>query len=330
MGDAAVLSRAQGCLLGQLTGDALGSMVEFESAVAIARQYPHGLHEIGPSPVWGTQAGQPTDDSELALALARTLVARGTYDAETVVAAYADWYESPPFDIGTTTRVALSAAAAARREGRSLVAATDKAANRESEANGALMRQSPLAIWGHALPQDRLADALWQDTALTHPNHVCQDASAAVILPLAAIIHGGLDAEAAYAQALAWDAAHGASPTVTNALRAAREAPPDYGRSQGHVLIALQNAWYEALHTGSFADGVTATVMGGGDTDTNAAIAGALLGALHGIAAVPAQWRDTVLACRPQAGQPGVTRPRPATYWPADALTLAAALSGWL
>ncbi len=78
---------------------------------------------------------------------------------------------------------------------------TDKAANRDSEANGALMRQSPLAIWGHILPEDRLADALWQDTALTHPNQVCQDASAAVILPLAAIIRDGLDAEAAYVHA---------------------------------------------------------------------------------------------------------------------------------
>ncbi len=123
MDDATVLARAQGCLLGQLTGDALGSMVEFQSAAMIARQYPNGLRVIGPSPVWNTQAGQPTDDSELALALARTLVARGTYDAEAVAAAYADWYESPPFDIGNTTRIALSAAAAARKSGGSLIAA---------------------------------------------------------------------------------------------------------------------------------------------------------------------------------------------------------------
>jgi ADP-ribosylglycohydrolase len=52
-----IVSRAQGCLLGQLAGDALGSMVEFQTAAAIRRRYPQGLHVIGPSPVHGTIAG---------------------------------------------------------------------------------------------------------------------------------------------------------------------------------------------------------------------------------------------------------------------------------
>ena len=72
-----IVDRAQGCLRGQLVGDALGSMVKFTSAHDIARLYPHGLREIGPSPVHGTIADQPTDDSELALALARSLAAYG-------------------------------------------------------------------------------------------------------------------------------------------------------------------------------------------------------------------------------------------------------------
>jgi hypothetical protein len=63
--------------------------------------------------------------------------------------------------------------------------------------------------------------------------------------------------------------------------------------------------------------------MRGGDSDTNAAIAGALLGAVYGEDAVPAQWRNAVLACRPEAGRPGVRRPRPREYWPVDVLELA-------
>jgi ADP-ribosylglycohydrolase len=89
------------------------------------------------------------------------------------------------------------------------------------------------------------------------------------------------------------------------------------------VLIALQNAFYQALHAATFEDGLVATVMGGGDTDTNAAIAGALLGALHGARAVPAQWRQMVLTCRPQHGAPGVQQPRPPVVWPVDALQVA-------
>ena len=64
-----------------------------------------------------------------------------------------------------------------------------------------------------------------------------------------------------------------------------------------------------------------ATVRRGGDSDTNAAIAGALLGAVHGRDAVPMQWRSMILSCRPVA--PYATRPRPARYWPTDVLEIA-------
>ena len=66
------------------------------------------------------------------------------------------------------------------------------------------------------------------------------------------------------------------------------------------------------------------TAMRGGDTDTNAAICGALLGAVHGRNAVPGQWVESLLKCRPAAGQPNVLRhPRPECFWPVDALELA-------
>ena len=59
------LSRAQGCLLGQLGGDSLGSLVEFTSPEAIRRKYPNGVRELADGGTWGTLAGQPTDDSEI-------------------------------------------------------------------------------------------------------------------------------------------------------------------------------------------------------------------------------------------------------------------------
>ena len=65
------------------------------------------------------------------------------------------------------------------------------------------------------------------------------------------------------------------------------------------------------------------TVHRGGDTDTNAAICGALLGAVHGRGAVPERWVDRLLNCRPKEGNPNVYRPRPECYWPVDALELA-------
>src|SRR5260370_6707837 len=124
MHDAGVLGRAQGCLLGQIAGDALGALVEFQSAQRIAQAYPDGgprhLADGGPHSI---TAGQPTDDSELALLLARSLVAHDGFDQESVAAAYAGWYhgwshsETPepcnhhwcrPFDVGNTIAQALN------------------------------------------------------------------------------------------------------------------------------------------------------------------------------------------------------------------------------
>ena len=73
------------------------------------------------------------------------------------------------------------------------------------------------------------------------------------------------------------------------------------------------------------AEAIITTVAQGGDTDTNAAICGALLGAAEGRSALPVSWQSRILGCR-ALPLPHVTHPRPATYWPDDAMDLAEAL----
>jgi len=86
-------------------------------------------------------------------------------------------------------------------------------------------------------------------------------------------------------------------------------------------------AWTNALATLQLdarpMEALTWTVRLGGDTDTNAAIAGALLGAVHGRDAWPLKAVDRVLTCRPLSGLEGVRHPRPRTYWPVDVWVLA-------
>src|SRR5947208_281417 len=69
------------------------------------------------------------------------------------------------------------------------------------------------------------------------------------------------------------------------------------------------------IYSADLAEVVIASVAEGGDTDTNAAVCGALLGAAHGREAVPLQWRNAVLTCHPVRAD-DVLRPRPMTYWP--------------
>jgi ADP-ribosyl-[dinitrogen reductase] hydrolase len=96
-----VISRSHGCLFGQLAGDTLGSLVEFQSPGEVRRAYPNGVRDLADGGTWNTIAGQPTDDSEMALLLARMLVERGHYDAQAALEAYKFWLNSGPFDCGT-------------------------------------------------------------------------------------------------------------------------------------------------------------------------------------------------------------------------------------
>ena len=196
--DQPLLRRAQGALLGQLCGDALGSLVEFESEEEIAEDYPDGVRELVDGGTWNLLAGQPTDDSELALALARSLIRRGRFEAGEAARAYAAWYESRPFDIGHTTRAALGAAADALRAGQDPAAAARAAARQESRANGSLMRVSPLGIFGHRLAPAELAALAREDARLTHPHPVCVDAGVVFTAAVArAVARGGTPAELA-------------------------------------------------------------------------------------------------------------------------------------
>lgn len=110
---------------------------------------------------------------------------------------------------------------------------------------------------------------------------------------------------------------------ILDRLERAAIGPPAENEPTGWVLVDLQHAYHQLANGASVEDGVVRTVRAGGDTDTNGAICRALLGAVQGRDAVPAQWRRMVSSCRPLMGHPGVHNPRPATYWPADALTLA-------
>src|SRR4051794_25390895 len=91
----------------------------------------------------------------------------------------------------------------------------------------------------------------------------------------------------------------------------------------GWVLTGFQNAFAWLGSEAPLEGAVIETVRAGGDTDTNGAIVGALLGATQGEQAIPAQWREPIRTC--QSGQ-GSLRPRPRTYWPNDAEALAEAL----
>lgn len=334
---AAVIRRAWGCLLGQIAGDSLGSQVEFMDEEKVRARYPVGVDDLEGSALYRTLPGQPTDDSEMAMALARTLARDGDFSAESVRAAYVDWLRSHPVDFAHSVFRALHGKPDPR-----------------SEANCALMRESPLGIFGAglvsetSLPCDdgvepdmaavasdagmrELARLAMEDAALTSPHPLCLAASAVYVTALAFGIRSGsrrgmwktamavADALPSWNRAVTEDAAR----LVKSCLERAETArPEDYQTDMSHVLVALRNGFWQLLHAGDAGAGVRDTVMKGGDAAANGAVAGALLGAALDIDSFPAQWADAVLACRP-ADRPDVPQPRPEKFWPLDFMPLA-------
>ena len=329
--DKDILSRAQGCLLGQCAGDALGQMVEFMSKEAIRHQYPNGVCDMKNGGVFNTLAGQPTDDTEMALMLARSIVKEKKFDAKKVFDAYRFWIKSNPFDCGNTVMRGLTGSP-----------------NEESQANGSLMRISPLGIYGSQFELDTVADWAMQDSRLTHPHIVCQKAVAVYTTTIAEAIATGLNHEELYNNALkrAKEKLYFELSVYEALQRAAYSVPDDFksnvdsiivtlkntfnyivfGRIprnvKGWVLTALQNAFYRLLHAKDTEQAIIETVNEGGDTDTNGAICGALLGAVYSIESIPTRWRNAVLNCRPSADNPDAKHPRPECFWTVDVLEL--------
>lgn len=306
-----MLTRTQGTLLGQIAGDSLGSLVEFKSPSEILALYPNGVHELANGGTFNTLAGQPTDDSEMAILLARSLADKGNYNASEVRRQYVFWLESNPFDCGNTIAGAL--------RGRM---------NPESQANGALMRVSPIGVFGVNYSLEQVGEWAETDAALTHPNPVCIQVNALFAMAITTAIRETLTATELYQKIKTWAKECNVDASVIRTIeRAATEAPLDFMQHMGWVLIAFQNALYQLLHAPSLEDGVMDTVMRGGDTDTNATITGALLGALYGRDAIPEQWQRAILTCQPLAGTAGIFQPRPRCFWPVDILELAVMLT---
>jgi ADP-ribosylglycohydrolase len=306
------VSKAQGSLIGQLAGDALGSLVEFRSPGEIRRLYPGGVRELADGGTWDTVAGQPTDDSEMALLLARMLVRKGAYDPAEARAEYVFWLNSGPFDCGMTISSALRGQP-----------------NSESQANGAMMRVCPLGIFGANYGLERVAEWAAKDAELTHPNRVCIETNTLFAMAIAQAVKGNMDGRALYGEIREWALGMNVCRAVLETVERAGEASPgDFVRQQGWVLIAFQNALYQMVHSESLEAALVDTVMRGGDTDTNGAICGALLGAIYGVEGIPAQWKEALMACRPEIGRPGVRHPRPECFWPVDAMELAEQLIG--
>ncbi|DBA80145.1 TPA: hypothetical protein ACH3X2_007620 [Trebouxia sp. C0005] len=280
---------------------------QLTAQVSAAMKMPAGgMLRVGP--------GQITDDSEMALCLAHALTGHEASQLQGAAAEmYVKWLNSKPFDIGATTRNALSAGLYAQQKGESksgiassMVTAA-AATNMGSKANGALMRITPLAVWGHKLSQHDLVQAVQSDAQLTHPNKTCLDCNACYCIAIAHLINNPGDAQGSVKEAEDWATAH-ATEEVNEWLTASSQHGCDSDCLDliGFVKWGFTYAFRHLRLQSSYEEAISDVLSMGGDTDTNAAIVGGLMGALHGASGIPRYMKEPVLAR--DSNSPGIPR----------------------
>jgi ADP-ribosyl-[dinitrogen reductase] hydrolase len=284
--------RVTGVLLGAATGDALGAGYEFGSAPVPA----DGRAAMIGGGLGGFAPGEWTDDTAMTVAVAEVLAARGL-DLEAIGERFLDWYRSGPADVGIATGAVLRAA----RDGADLPRAARHHLDvhpKGGAGNGALMRTAPVAL-AYLGTDAAMAEAARAVSALTHADPLAGDACVLWCVAIdRAVREERLDgAEEGLAllpelrrdRWAAW-------------LAEAEVGPPDRFVPNGFTVPALQAALAACQHTAGDGDGPTSHLEAalhraigiGDDTDTVAAIAGALLGGRWGASAIPSAWVEVL------------------------------------
>ncbi|KXZ55562.1 hypothetical protein GPECTOR_2g1111 [Gonium pectorale] len=219
-----------------------------------------------------------------------------------------DWKQLA--DEGNTCRTAFSAAMHYDPKSGPLDKLMQRQAqfSKDSQANGALMRITPLAVWGCRLSDEALAAAAMADAKLSHPHEVTQHANAVYCIAIKHLIARPGDAEGAVEAAHAWAGAHACAEVRDWLKEALGDAQgPAANRMIGFVRYGFFYAFRHLSHRTPYREAIRDTLLLKGDTDTNAAIVGGLVGALHGASGVPAHMAAAVLG---RLGQPGTRGPK--------------------
>lgn len=313
------MDRARGLMVGIAVGNLLGVVVEGRSQRRIARDFPEGVTEIA------AKRGYPDDDDlAQAIEIADAAAAGDGLDIDDLGRRFWKWAETNGLGMGGLTadvlslyggsypqRLARIRAAGNTRpaQGIPIAEASRQAWGGDRAGNGALMRCAPLAIrWSddpHRLVLESVVSAV-----PTHWDPRCGWSCVLANLVTAAALRGetlspddllrvARDGMAAslpvldrygYSDEIPSDVMEAVAIASRSELDMVRFDGPD----MGFTLLSLQAALICYWQAGDFESALSGIIEAGGDTDTNGAIVGAILGARFGLTAIPKRWRRQV------------------------------------
>jgi ADP-ribosylglycohydrolase len=288
-------ARAVGTVVGAAVGDALGAPFEFGPAEAFSARFaaPGAGGEMCGGGGW--EQGEATDDTQMAVLVAESLLERDGLDLPDIFTRFQRWAAAEPKDIGLQTEDVLTNGMPWDR-----AAAVHFDTNLRAAGNGSLMRASTSAVYFAGEGRQATMDAARRIAALTHGDRAAWEGTA--------VFH-----ELVRRALLGTDPLVGLTAVVASVHpdhrdRYAVVLAPDWNPDQatefnGAVWPCLGSAVWALRTTGSYEDAVRAAIDLGGDTDTVAAVTGGLAGACYGVDAIPARWTRSLHVPLPGFGE---------------------------
>lgn len=272
-----LLNRLRGCAVGAAIGDALGMPLEFGPRATenrLVREMKSGR----------LPAGSFTDDTEMALALAESLLHQRPLNLEDLAQRFVAWINTNPPDVGMHTSRVLRRIDAGATWEEAVEAAQNQ--NPDAAGNGSLMRAWPVALayWDDL---DNLLVDSWRQSRVTHPH---ADTLAASTFLNATLYHIFQGVEPGWAMIFASTLVK-MDDDLWKVIESAPYLERDDISNSGWVRHTLQTAVWGITNTESFEEAVVNVVNLGNDADTAGTVVGALAGAYYGLDGIPERWQ---------------------------------------
>ena len=274
--------RVTGCLVGLAVADALGAQVEFWPRAKVRETFPHGLRQMRDTHLW--KAGEFTDDTEMALLLAESLLTFGGLNAPDVARRFSAWARTAK-DVGIQVRRVTSMAGYCDHPEE--CARQDYFHHQDNAAgNGAVMRCAPVALFRSGFLPMLLADSR-RSARVTHGDPKAQSSCVLINMAIAHVLQGG-------GKESPWK--HGMT-FLTSYERECWKRLPELSSfteqeisSRGYTVSTVEAAFWSFIQSDCFEDAVERAACLGDDADTVAAVTGALAGAYYGYGSIPKRW----------------------------------------
>jgi len=290
--------KIKACILGHAIGDALGVPVEFESREEIGKNPVTEMRGFGTYPY---PAGSWSDDTSMTLC-ALDSMAKGKLDYDDIMLNFGKWLENDEFtptgetfDVGRTCLHSIVNYFQNHTE-----AAKSGGEDEYSNGNGSLMRIIPFVLYSNAVHGTRTFSRLWETVEMgsslthAHPRSIIACQIYATILtymlekPSKEAISRGIHMHRKWNELGCTEYEHFERVDAYKLENMSRYEI----KSSGYVIDTLEAALWCVLTTDSYKECVLKAVNLGDDTDTVAAIAGGLAGALYGLEGIPTEWLE--------------------------------------